>query len=130
MGIRLGYSEVGYRVLINNKIIVARHVDIIERDVKSIGLDYKDNIDNGESKESDASSNDDLSDNVFESADEYEEQQGKVTEKNNLFLHQPSGKCNDTKNPTLEVLRKSTRDRKSPVRYPEKGSYNIYVRYC
>ena len=45
MGILLGYSDVGYRVLINNKIIVARHVDIIERDVKCIGIDYKDNID-------------------------------------------------------------------------------------
>ena len=130
MGILLGYSDVGYRVLINNKIIVARHVDIIEGDVKCIGIDYKDNIDNGESKESDANTNDDLSDNVFESADEYEEQEGKVTEKNNLFLHQPSGKCKDTKNPTLEVWRKSTRVRKSLVRYPEKKNYNIYVRYC
>ena len=34
------------------------------------------------------------------------------------------------KNPTLEVPRKSTRGTKSPVRYPEKESYNIYVRYC
>ena len=79
MGILLGYNDVGYRVLINNKIIIAKHVDIIERDVKCIGIDYKDNIDNGESKESDRRTNDGLSDNVSESADEYEEQQGKLT---------------------------------------------------
>ena len=28
MGILLGYSNVGYRVLLNNKMIVARHVDM------------------------------------------------------------------------------------------------------
>lgn len=30
LGILLGYENVGYRVLINNKIVIARHVDIIE----------------------------------------------------------------------------------------------------
>lgn len=34
LGILLGYVEVGYKVLINDRIIVARHVDIIEEDVK------------------------------------------------------------------------------------------------
>ena len=47
--------------------------------------------------------------------DEYEDQQGK---------------CKDTKIETLKVPQKSTRDRKSPVRYPEIESHNIYVRYC
>jgi len=37
-GVLLRYVEVGYRVLINNKIIVARHVDIIEDGVKCIGF--------------------------------------------------------------------------------------------
>ena len=39
MGILLGYAEVGYRILINNKIIVARRVKFVEKDVKYIGLD-------------------------------------------------------------------------------------------
>ena len=39
MGILLGYSHVGYRVLLNNKIIVARYVEIVEENVKCIGLD-------------------------------------------------------------------------------------------
>lgn len=38
VGILLGYSEMGYRVLINNKIIDARHVDIIEENIKCIGF--------------------------------------------------------------------------------------------
>jgi len=33
----LGYTEVGYKILIN-KIIVARHVDIVEEHVKCIGF--------------------------------------------------------------------------------------------
>ena len=39
MGILLGYSVVGYRVLLNNRMIVARHVDIVDENVKCIGLD-------------------------------------------------------------------------------------------
>ena len=39
MGILLGYSDVGYRVLLNNKMIVARHVDTVEANVNCIGLD-------------------------------------------------------------------------------------------
>ena len=40
LGILIGYDViVGYRVLIGNRAIVARHVDIIEEDVKCIGLD-------------------------------------------------------------------------------------------
>ena len=50
MSILLGYSEVGYRALLNNRIIVARHVDIVEKDVKCIGVDYND-----DEKESDCS---------------------------------------------------------------------------
>ena len=39
MGIPLRYTDVGYRVLLNKKIIVARHVDVVEENVKYIGLD-------------------------------------------------------------------------------------------
>ena len=35
----LGYSDVGYRVLFNNKMIVARHVDIVEENIKFIVFD-------------------------------------------------------------------------------------------
>ena len=137
MGILLSYNDVGYRVLINNKIIVARHVDIVEENVKCIGFDEVETkhsssststLESSRGEENDRDS--DLSDNVCEDADEYKEQQGNEKENINLSLQQPSEKFNDTNNETLKVPRKSTRDKKSPVRYPENESYNIYVRYC
>ena len=40
MGILLlSHAEVGYIILINNKIIVARYVEFVEKDVKYIGFD-------------------------------------------------------------------------------------------
>jgi len=36
--ILLGYENVGYRVLINNKVIIARYVDIVEENVNLIGF--------------------------------------------------------------------------------------------
>ena len=81
MGILLGYSEVGYRVLVDRKIIVARHVDIVESDVQCIGLDLDENeteytlpstsvLEQSRGRENDR--NDDLDGNVFVSADEDE----------------------------------------------------------
>ena len=121
MGILLGYSDVG--VLLNNKIIVARYVEIVEENVKCIGFDEV------ESKYPSPSTStlesfrvdqndrdDDLSDdNVFQNADENDEQEPKVANKKNLEL--------------LEVPRRSTRDRKSPIIYSETISNNIYVNY-
>ncbi|XP_058789794.1 nucleoprotein TPR [Phymastichus coffea] len=39
MGILVGYDNVGYRVLMNGRIIIARHVEVVEDDVKWIGID-------------------------------------------------------------------------------------------
>lgn len=57
LGILVFYRNVGYRVLINNKVIVARHVDIFEENVKFLGcgngenrikilVSFEDNADN------------------------------------------------------------------------------------
>ena len=95
MGILLGYSDVGYRVLINSKIIVARHVDIVEENVKCIGFDEVETkhsssststLESSRGEENDRDS--DLSENVFEDADEFKEQQGNEKEKINLSVHQ------------------------------------------
>lgn len=51
MGILIGYSDVGYRVLLNGRVIVARHVDIIDENVKCIMLN--DNESENESNEID-----------------------------------------------------------------------------
>ena len=120
MGILLGYSDVGYRVLLNNKRIVARHVEIVEENVKCIGLDEAESnpspststIESFRGDQNDR--NDDLSDDyIFQSADENDEQEPKVANKKNLEL--------------LKVPRRSIRDRKSPIRYSENISNNIYV---
>ncbi|GBP23790.1 hypothetical protein EVAR_13748_1 [Eumeta japonica] len=37
-GILLGYTDTGYRVLINNRVIVVRHCDIVEEDVTMCGF--------------------------------------------------------------------------------------------
>jgi len=75
---------------VNNKIIVARHVDIVEKDVKCIDIDSND-------YDNDATTDDDLSDNAFESENETKE------EKNEL-------KIKDTKNSKLKIPRRSTRE--------------------
>ena len=93
IGILLAYSEVGCRVLLNNRIIVARHVDIGEKDVKCIRIDY-----NNDEKKSDCSTDDEVSDNAFKRADEINEQKSNTEKNNTVSLHQPSGKCIDDKN--------------------------------
>ena len=50
LGILIGYDVVGYRVLIWNKVIVARHVDVIEEDIKYIGFN---DIDEGNENNND-----------------------------------------------------------------------------
>ncbi|KMQ84192.1 rna-dependent dna polymerase [Lasius niger] len=58
LGILLGYTETGYRVLVNNKIINVRHVDVIEGTVKCIGLsDENEESDVEQSKENDIEEN-------------------------------------------------------------------------
>lgn len=39
VGILFGYTEVGYRILVNIRILLARQVDIIEEDIMCIGCD-------------------------------------------------------------------------------------------
>lgn len=71
IGILLDYNEVGYGVLVNNKIIVARHVDIVDKDVKCVGLDESD-------EENNDCVNDESSYDGFDSADEIEQKKIKV----------------------------------------------------
>ncbi|XP_076398195.1 uncharacterized protein LOC143266634 [Megachile rotundata] len=111
MGILLGYTYVGYRVLVNRKIVVAGHIEIVERDVKCINLDENDY--NSRS----VASTDDLSDDSFESTDETEEKQDKAKVRNVVK--------EECKSP-----HRFTRDGRSSIRYPENDNYNICVRYC
>lgn len=102
MGILVGYSEVGYRVLINGKIIVARHVDIVEENVKCIGLNEC---------ESD--------EEVYESSDNESLDSFKGTDEN-------LGDENKNK------IRKPERITNPPKRYEDYYVYNnnIFANYC
>jgi len=51
VGILLGYENVGYRVLINGRIAVARHVDIVEDRENLVGFSGDDNESCSESEE-------------------------------------------------------------------------------
>ena len=87
MGILLGYSEVGYRVLLNNKVVVARNVEFVEENVKCIGLDLDENdteythSSTSTFEESRSNSENNSDDNVFESADESEKKENENKEK-------------------------------------------------
>jgi len=142
IGILLGYSEVGYRVLIDNKIIVARNVEIVEKDEKCIGL----SIDNDETNP--VSTNTSLSpksnlescrdnktkidrkDSVYEDSND-EVFDDKIEYKRNEIINEKS----KSENGDLKLPRKSLRDKKGPVRYPQNENYqkesnNIYAHFC
>ena len=121
MGTFVEYSLVGFRVLINNKIVIARNVDIVEAKIKCINLDddeRESNISPSTSTlESFRGNESDLGDNdVFKSENEMNEQESKVEQK-------------ETRNKELNVPCKSTRDKKGPVRFPESESYNIFINF-
>lgn len=44
-GVLVGYTDMGYRVLVENKIIISRHVRFIENDAQTIKLDMGKNED-------------------------------------------------------------------------------------
>lgn len=106
-GILLGYSDTGYRVLINNKVIVARHCDIIEKDMTLCGF-QDENDEKSEEKE------------VEKNTEEY-------MEKNDM----DKGSNNDD---VVDETRKETRSGrkiKQPVRFDEEFAYySITVNYC
>lgn len=78
MGILIGYSNVGYRVLLNGRVIVARHVDIVEENVKCIGLNENESENNrnsdNESLENFESSNESMDDSMNDTIRESEPQ--------------------------------------------------------
>lgn len=44
LGVPSGYTDAGCRVLVSNKVIIARHVDIIEKNIKCIDFISKEDI--------------------------------------------------------------------------------------
>ncbi|KAK9687233.1 Reverse transcriptase (RNA-dependent DNA polymerase) [Popillia japonica] len=50
LGVILGYSDVGYRILLNNRVIDARHVDIVEDDIRCIGFEDNEKVNDSKSE--------------------------------------------------------------------------------
>lgn len=90
------YNNVGYRVLINNRTIVARHVDVIEKDEYCIGLRNDDELVN----------KNEILDNKFDSSDEFRdaenENENVITESKNEFQN-PNDKSNSKIRPKRNV---------------------------
>ena len=109
MGILLGYSEVGYRVLLGGKITVARHVEVIETETKCIGF-----VENSFDKD-----NDDIEDNDL------------LVSMNKKELESRESRESDNSLESLNIPRRSTRNKRTPVRYPEKENMSeIHANYC
>lgn len=108
MGILLGYSEVGYRVLLGGKITIARHVEVIETDTKCIGFEEN-------SLEADRN---DSEDNYSLDGTDKEELEDRKDENNSSIE-------------SSNTPRRSIRIKKTPVRYPEKENIcEIHANYC
>ena len=108
MGILFGYSEVGYRVLLGGKITIARHVEVIGTDTKCIGV-----AENSLDKD-----NDDIEDNDLLVNMNKEELESREDE-------------NDNSLESLNIPGRSTRNKRTPVRYPEKENISeIHANYC
>ncbi|XP_029176642.1 uncharacterized protein LOC114944774 [Nylanderia fulva] len=102
LGRLIGYEKVGYRVLINNKVVISRHVDIVEEDVETVGL--KDDNDNCEEKK------------------EYRNDSENENSNEREIVNENLDKQNE--------IRRSQRNRKQPNWYTDSNhAYCIYVNY-
>ena len=127
LGILIGYDVSGYRILIGNRVIVARHVDIVEEDVKCISLNDDDfeNKNLNENLEQNESNNE----VILPPTSTLGLSKGRVSEIENLNENE-----HDKIDNVVEVpeLRKSKRDIRRPSRFDDNYVYHgcIYVNYC
>lgn len=78
VGTLVGYENVGYRVLLNNRIMVARHVDIIEDNEKLIGFRGYENNSDDDDNESLSSKSQNSESRVFDENCENENSDNKM----------------------------------------------------
>ncbi|CAH2109167.1 unnamed protein product [Euphydryas editha] len=120
IGILLGYTDTGYRVLINNKVIIARHCDIIEEDVILCRLDDEEENKNAE----------EIKDNEKKVS---ASTRNKNEEKSNIEKNlERDGTYKINSDDKKEIIDKRPRRKvKPPVRFDEEfGYYCIYVNVC
>lgn len=123
MGILLGYNETSYRVLMNGKVINARHVDIVEDDITCIAFRLDENV-NSNVKDDSKEKADSCSDEYFDL--ETEEQTTEPIVKDNVKqTNELKCKQSSEQEKGLE-LRRSTRQKKTSTTYPN-SNYKNYV---
>lgn len=108
--ILLGYTEVGYRVLINNKVITARHVKVVEDIDKIISFRDSESIKDNSSE-------------VSENESYQSIESDKTSEKDFESENQVENKME---------LRRSLRNRKQNSRFYNEDfvTNNVFVSYC
>lgn len=127
LGILVDYDNVGYRVLIGHKIVVARHVDVVENDVKLKGLDSDDDSES----ESISSHEDDSDDEVFHETIQHKlesqiQNQKKSSSNSNKFF---DDKDNNNKVCSEIEQRKSSREKRKPDWYGQPVTSFVYINY-
>ena len=134
LGVLVGYLENGYKVLVNNKVITARHVDVIEGNIELIRLE---NQSNNEARDIDKYATLELSDsdseNLSHSTTTLESSRGDQTDLINVVNDNSNDNENDDDNNEkenrLKVQRKSQRKRSPVNRYGDPITHCISVNY-
>ena len=126
LGVLVSYENVGYRVLINNRVIVAKHVDIVEENVKLVGFGDNDEI-NQKNDETILPSTSTLGKSRGRENDL--ENQNKNNENGNIENNEYENNVPSSSKYNLIVPRRLSR-KKSPVnRYGNPVTNCIYVNY-
>ena len=134
LGILVGYTENGYRVLVNNRVINARHVEVVEQNIELICLEKSDDekdrvIVNSENEGYD--NNESPSTMTLESGrgEEIYSDDVNNNQTNNKNCENFESNESETNRQDLKVPRKSDR-KKSPInRFGNPVSHFIYVNY-
>lgn len=119
LGVLVGYTENGYRVLVNNKIINARHVNVIEESIKLICLENDEN----DSENNVAVESDEVDNSVFENDSHPTTtlESGRVNKNENV---------NNNENSNVPITPRRSERKKSPVsRYGNPIAHCIYVNH-
>ena len=128
LGILLGYTDTGHRVLINNRIINARHVDVLEEGVRYVGL-AEDNNDIHDDDENELSQNENESENYQSLESEEVEYRDKQNKRGPIL---DGNKVTTESKGNHSELRHSSRSHVPNKRFfnDEYATNFIYVNYC
>lgn len=118
LGVLVGYTENGYRVLLNNRIINARHVQVVEENTQLICLEK-----NYNEKQTD------IENKIIES-DIDENVDDAIETSSNKTLEDPVDDENLSNNKDKLVIERKSKRKISPIiRYGNPVSHFIYVNY-